>query len=93
LAVQSGLFPLVELERGAVTGVMTLREPRPVADYLVLQTRFRHLFSDDPRALEEREHLQALADHNIAVYGLLGGQADAADADGADTVCRGGAGS
>ena len=55
-----------------------------------LQTRFRHLFGDDPRALEEREHLQALADHNIAIYGLAAEQADPADADGADTVCRGG---
>ncbi len=90
LAVQSGLFPLIELERGAVTGVMTLRAPRPVSEYLALQTRFGHLFSDDPRALEEREHLQALADHNIAIYGLAGGQPDPADADGADTVCRGG---
>ena len=36
------------------------------------------------------EHLQALADHNIAIYGLAAEQADPADADGADTVCRGG---
>jgi pyruvate ferredoxin oxidoreductase beta subunit len=91
LAVQTGLFPLVEIERGSVTGVMPLRAPRPVSDYLALQGRFKHLFADDPRALEEREHLQALADHNIAVYGLQGEAAGELDADGADTVRRGGA--
>jgi pyruvate ferredoxin oxidoreductase beta subunit len=91
LAVQTGLFPLVEIERGAVTAVMPLRQPRPVSDYLSLQGRFRHLFSDEPRALQEREHLQALADHNIAVYGLAGAEADAGDSEGADTVRRGGA--
>ncbi|MCC7168167.1 MAG: hypothetical protein IT565_11420 [Rhodospirillales bacterium] len=90
LAVQTGLFPLVELERGEVTGVMPIRKPRPVADYLKIQNRFRHLFVEDPRALKEREHLQALADHNIDQYGLAGEGADPLDADGADTVRRGG---
>jgi pyruvate ferredoxin oxidoreductase beta subunit len=92
LAVQTGLFPLLELERGTVSAVMPLRAPRPVVDYLALQGRFRHLLGDDPRAVQEREHLQALAEHNIAVYGLLGDGEDADDADGADTVRRGGGG-
>ena len=90
LAVQTGLFPIIELERGALTEVMPLRHPRPVTDYLQLQGRFRHLFSNDPRALEEREHLQALADHNISPYGLLIDHADPLDSEGADTVRRGG---
>ena len=90
LAVQTGIFPIIELERGEVTEVMPLHQPRPVVDYLKIQGRFRHLFSEDPRALEEREHLQALADHNISTYGLASDHADPLDSEGADTVRRGG---
>ncbi len=91
LAVQTGLFPVIELERGGVAGVMPIREQRPVSDYLRLQNRFRHLFADDVRAREELEHLQALADHNIERYGLRPGhEADPLDTEGADTVKRGG---
>lgn len=91
LAVQTGLFPLIEIERGAVTGVMPIRVVRPVADYLEVQSRFRHLFADEARAREELEHLQALADHNIEVYRLAGAGADRYDTEGADTLHRGGA--
>lgn len=89
LAVQTGLFPLIEMERGQVIGVMPLRTIRPVADYLKLQGRFGHLFRDDPRAREELEHLQALADHNIEVFNLRADRPDPADSEGADTVRRG----
>jgi pyruvate ferredoxin oxidoreductase beta subunit len=90
LAVQTGLYPVIELERGALTGVMPIRNPLPVKDYLNAQVRFRHLFKDDARAKEELEHLQALADHNIEIYGLKGEEADKLDTEGADTVRRGG---
>ncbi len=90
LAVETGLFPLIELERGDLTGVMPIRNPRPVTDYLKEQNRFRHLFTDDPRARKEREHLQALADHNIETYNLRGVGVDPLDSEGADTVRRGG---
>jgi pyruvate ferredoxin oxidoreductase beta subunit len=90
LGVQTGLFPLVELERGEITGVMPIRNPKPVSDYLKIQNRFRHLFTDDPRARKEREHLQALADHNIEKYGLVLEGDDPLDSEGADTVRRGG---
>lgn len=89
-AVECGLFPLVELERGAVTNVMPIRNPRPVREYLELQGRFRHLFAEDPRAEEEQAHLQALADHNIASFGLRGDAEDPADTGGATLVHRGG---
>ncbi len=89
-AVECGLFPLVELERGALSNVMPIRQVRPVSDYLELQGRFRHLFADDPRAREERDHLQALADYNIQVYGLTGDGQDVADTSGAAAVGRGG---
>jgi len=90
LAVQTGLFPVIELERGSLAGVMPIRSKRPVVDYLQAQQRFRHLFADEYRAKEELEHLQALADHNIEIYGLLGDGADPYDTEGADTVRRGG---
>ena len=91
LAVQTGLFPVVELERGAVTGVMPIRGRKPVTDYLRLQNRFRHLFREgDHRAEEERAHLQALADYNVSLYGLESDEADPADTEGADTARRGG---
>lgn len=90
-AVECGLFPLVEIERGAVTNVMPIREVRPVADYLSLQGRFAHLMvPDDARAEEELAHLQALADHNIATFGLRGDGADPGDTQGVAAVGRGG---
>lgn len=73
LAVETGLFPLVELEHGAVTGVMRLTQQRPVEDYLKLQGRFKHLFDTKGGAAEIR-HLQALADARVRRYRLL--QAD-----------------
>ncbi|TRD22886.1 thiamine pyrophosphate-dependent enzyme [Palleronia caenipelagi] len=89
-AVECGLFPMVELERGSLSNVMPIRQVRPVTDYLELQGRFRHLFADDPRAEEERAHLQALADYNITTYGLTGGDPDNADTVGTAAVGRGG---
>ena len=80
----------IELERGRLAGVMPIRTPHPVTEYLKLQTRFRHLFANSERAHEELEHLQALADHNIETYRLSGNHADARDSEGADTVRRGG---
>jgi len=70
LAVETGLFPLVELEYGSVTGVMRLAQQRPVEDYLKVQGRFKHLFNSKEGAVEVR-HLQALADRRIQHYGLL----------------------
>jgi len=91
LAVQTGLFPVIELERGNLVGVMPIRRPRPVKDYLSKQTRFRHLFADESRAREELEHLQAIADHNISFYKLEADEGDSCDTETADTVQRGGA--
>jgi len=90
LAVQTGLFPVIELERGNLVGVMPIHQPLPVKDYLSRQTRFRHLFADQARANEELEHLQAIADHNISLYRLKAGTDDRYNTDSADTVRRGG---
>ena len=70
---------------------MPLRNIRPVVDYLREQQRFRHLFTDELRAKEELEHIQAIADHNIEIYGLRSdGHKDVFDSEGMDTVRRGG---
>ncbi len=90
LAVQTGLFPLIELERGELIGVMPLRQVLPVRRYLEIQGRFNHLFKDEVRAMEELAHLQALAAHNVEKYGLQSHGADPLDSEGADTVRRGG---
>jgi len=90
LAVESGLFPLIELERGQLAGVLPIRSPRPVREYLALQKRFAHLFSGKSKAKEELEHLQALADYNIERFELLADNKDGLNTETADTVRRGG---
>jgi pyruvate ferredoxin oxidoreductase beta subunit len=70
LAVETGLFPLFEAERGEVTEVTRIRRRVPVEDYLRLQRRFAHLFRPalDSEALAA---IQAIADRNIDRLGLL----------------------
>lgn len=90
VAVETGFVPIVEIERGHVTGIMPIRHKRPITDYFKLQGRFRHLLSDDPHAIEERAHLQALADFNIETYDLLAKRPSAADNIRMAAVRRGG---
>jgi len=70
LAVESGLFPLFEAEHGEVTARTTIRRQVPVEEYLRLQKRFAHLFKPKPDA-DRIARLQAIADRNIARFGLL----------------------
>jgi pyruvate ferredoxin oxidoreductase beta subunit len=68
LAVETGLFPLFEAERGEITGRTRIRRKMPVTDYLRLQKRFAHLFNGSG---EDRvAQIQAGADRNIAKFGL-----------------------
>jgi len=70
LAIETGLFPIFEAERGRVTHVRKIRRKIPVLEYLKLQRRFAHLLKgghEDPRV----QRLQAMADRRIAEYGLL----------------------
>ncbi|MEP7178058.1 MAG: thiamine pyrophosphate-dependent enzyme [Pseudonocardiales bacterium] len=70
LAQRSGLFPLYEAEHGEVTSSVPIRKQVPVEEYLRPQKRYAHLFKDPPRT-DVLARLQAIADRNIARYGLL----------------------
>ena len=70
LAVESGLFPLFEARHGEVTSRTPIRRRVPVTEYLELQKRFAHLFGKSPD-VERIAHIQAIADRNIAEFGLL----------------------
>jgi len=71
MAVESGLFPLFEAERGEVTARHVLRRRVPVDAYLLLQRRFAHLFKPHPD-LATLAAIQAIADRNVDRFGLAG---------------------
>ena len=70
LATQSGLFPVFEAEHGVVTSATPIRRHVPVTEYLELQNRYAHLFRPQRRE-DLLAQVQALADRNIARFGLL----------------------
>ena len=65
LAVETGLYPLIEYEYGKLTTVRQI-QPKPVEEYLKAQGRFKHLLNNP----EEIKKIQAIADYNIDKYGL-----------------------
>ena len=65
LAVETGVYPLIEYDLGKLTAVRKIR-PKPVEDYLKLQGRFKHILTDP----EELKRVQAIADNNIQKYSL-----------------------
>jgi pyruvate ferredoxin oxidoreductase beta subunit len=70
LAVQTGLYPLLEYENGElINASLNSSTPKKVEDYLKPQGRFRHLFKS-PRGKEQIKHIQELADQNIKKYKL-----------------------
>jgi len=70
LVKETGMFPVFEAERGEVTEVSKIRRQVPVEEYLRLQKRYAHLFGDPGRP-DIVARLQAIADRNIARFGLL----------------------
>ncbi len=70
LAEQTGLFPVFEAADGEVTAVSPIRRKAPVEDYLRLQSRYAHLFKSEA-GTQTIARLQAMADRNIARFGLL----------------------
>jgi pyruvate ferredoxin oxidoreductase beta subunit len=69
LAVESGLFPLFEAERGEITDRHKLRRRIPVEEYLKPQRRFAHLFGARPD-VNTIASIQAIADRNVRTLGL-----------------------
>jgi pyruvate ferredoxin oxidoreductase beta subunit len=70
LAVQTGLYPIFEMENGKVMKVRKVTTPKtPVEEYLKIQGRFAHLFKS-PKGKEEIQKIQEIADRNIEKYGL-----------------------
>lgn len=70
LAVETGIFPVFEAEHGTVSAVSRIRSRVPVEEYLRPQGRYRHLFKPELRA-DLIARIQAMADRNIARYGLV----------------------
>jgi len=54
LAVETGVFPLYEIEAGKYTLNFDFPQLRPVEDYLKLQGRFRHLSKEVVAQIQER---------------------------------------
>jgi len=58
LAVQTGVFPLYEVENGIYKMSLDIPTLRPVADYLKTQGRFRHLSDDMIARIQKRVELE-----------------------------------
>ena len=54
LAVETGIFPLYEVENGTYRLNLDFSKLRPVADYMKLQGRFRHLSEDIINEIQQR---------------------------------------
>lgn len=54
LAVQTGIFPLYEVENGKYELNLAPPQLKPVSDYLKLQGRFRHLSEDAINEIQQR---------------------------------------
>jgi pyruvate ferredoxin oxidoreductase beta subunit len=65
LAVETGLYPMLEFENGQLSSVRKIT-PKPVEEYLKAQARFRHLLKN-PEAIKL---IQGIADKNIDKYKL-----------------------
>jgi pyruvate ferredoxin oxidoreductase beta subunit len=69
LAVNTALYPLIEIEDG-VTTALKIPARVPVEEYLKGQIRFRHLLEGTGKK-EVIAEIQKMADRNIEVYDLI----------------------
>ncbi|MCU0680145.1 MAG: thiamine pyrophosphate-dependent enzyme [Planctomycetes bacterium] len=69
LAVQTGLYPLLEYVDGKLSksSINNNFTPVPVENYLSAQGRFKHLFTN-PTGKKEIDHIKQLAEENIIKY-------------------------
>jgi len=65
LAVETGLYPLIEYENGTLVSRRQIA-PKPVEEYLKVQGRFKHLLNNPA----EIKQIQEIADNNIRKYNL-----------------------
>ncbi|MFC2066152.1 pyruvate synthase subunit PorB [Chloroflexota bacterium] len=72
LAVETGIFPLYEVEDGQYKLSVDLPRLRPVQDYLKLQGRFRHLSEDNIKKIQDR----VKRDYSILVEKAKNGHRD-----------------
>lgn len=70
LAVETGLWPLLEWVNGELADVKKIRRPKKVEEYLKIQGRYKHLFKK-PDGSDAIKDIQSLADANIAKYNLV----------------------
>ncbi len=70
LAVETGLWPMLEWENGELTDVKKIRRPKPVEEYLKIQGRYKHLFKK-PDGSDAIKDIQSIADANIAKYHIV----------------------
>ncbi|MEE8419446.1 MAG: pyruvate synthase subunit PorB, partial [Dehalococcoidales bacterium] len=54
MAVQTGVFPIYEIENGKYKMNVNTPRRKPVADYLKMQGRFRHLSEDNIQIIQDR---------------------------------------
>jgi len=74
LAAQTGLYPLLEYENGQLANTLKVpSSPPKVEEYLKLQGRFKHLFSDTGKGesgKQQIKYIQQKANENIKKYRL-----------------------
>lgn len=58
LAVQTGVFPLYEVENGVYKMTVEIPQLRPITDYFNGQRRFRHLSEDNIAKIQKRVELE-----------------------------------
>jgi pyruvate ferredoxin oxidoreductase beta subunit len=70
LAVETGLYPLLEYVDGQLVSHSKIKEKKPVDEYLKIQARFKHLFTSQ-EGKDELQCIQVIADRNITKFGLI----------------------
>jgi len=68
LAVETGLVPIFEKEKGKEMIVKKVNKKKPIEEYLKKQNRFKHLMKEEKEAVVKE--LQQICDENIKRYGI-----------------------